>query len=119
MPEQISLTIPELHPSLNEWAIKWHYRKRYREKKRWETMVGWIAKRTPPMIGTVDIVTTYYFPTKRARDRDNYAPKFIMDALVKAGIIEDDNCNVINDQRVVIDYDKKNPRTEVLITKVK
>ena len=42
-----------------------------------------------------------------------------MDILVDAGILEDDNSNIVaghDGSRVL--YDKENPRTEILITRI-
>ena len=49
------------------------------------------------------------------RDPDNYSGKFILDGLVKAGIIADDSFSNI-DLRLCGKVDKKNPRTEIEIT---
>lgn len=40
--------------------------------------------------GKVDVKLTYYFRDKRARDHDNYPPKYILDGL-KGIFFEDDS----------------------------
>jgi Holliday junction resolvase RusA-like endonuclease len=63
---------------------------------------------------TVQII--YYFKTRRRRDpQDNYAPKFLMDALVKSGILEDDNGELVKVSTPEIEIDRERPRTEVFI----
>jgi hypothetical protein len=60
---------------------------------------------------------TYYAQSKRLIDIANplcVIDKFTMDAIVKAGIIEDDNSKIVN--AVVFKfggYDKENPRAEL------
>lgn len=64
------------------------------------------------------IKITYYFRTKTRHDPDNYSGKFILDGLVKAGVITDDSFNNIN---LILSgkYDKDNPRTEIEVEDLK
>ena len=39
---------------------------------------------------------TFFFDLDRDRDKDNMAPKWIMDGLVKSGVIQDDNTKVVD-----------------------
>ena len=55
---------------------------------------------------------TYYFKDKRRRDPDNYSGKFILDALVRENIIEDDSFNSVS-LWLYGKVDKDNPRTEI------
>lgn len=67
----------------------------------------------------VGIQYILYMPDKRLRDITNYV-KLVEDYLVKQGVIEDDNYNII--QCVVIKFggiDKENPRVEIEIRKIK
>lgn len=115
----MKIEIPELHPSLNVWAIKWHPFKRNKEKKRWTEMIGWLCKGKKPFKGAVSVRIDWYFPDKRRRDYDNYAPKFLLDGLVVAGLIEDDSTKIIqklDDHNFHLD--RENPRTEVIITSI-
>ena len=59
---------------------------------------------------SVEIV--YYFPTKRLADLDNLTPKHLLDSFVSAGLITDDNYNVINPLIIRGEYRKKNPGTK-------
>lgn len=59
----------------------------------------------------------FYMPTKRLCDLTNMLES-IDDVMVKAGLLKDDNYNIIvshDGSRVL--YDKSNPRTEVWIEK--
>ncbi|WP_425447761.1 RusA family crossover junction endodeoxyribonuclease [Dethiothermospora halolimnae] len=117
---EIKLVIPEIHPSLNEWAYKWHYRKRAKEKKRWGEMVHWIARPKKPKepIEKAEITVIYYFKINRRHDFDNYIPKFILDGLVDVGIIKDDDLKHLNNINIIQKVDRQNPRTEVVIKEV-
>ena len=61
----------------------------------------------------VTLKCVYYMETKRRVDLTNLLAA-TCDILVKAGVIEDDNCNVVvshDGSRVL--YDKENPRAEI------
>lgn len=63
----------------------------------------------------VQIICKYYMKTKRKVDLTNLM-EATDDILVKAGIIEDDNCDIIyshDGSRVL--YDPDNPRAEIII----
>lgn len=67
--------------------------------------------------GRVNIKALFYMPTHRKVDLTNLL-EALNDILVKYGVIEDDNSNVVvsvDGSRVL--YDKENARTEVEITK--
>lgn len=106
------IIVPGVPPSLNRWARLNSYEQN-ETKRDWEHIVGYASRGAPKFIKPT-IRITYFFSTNRRRDKDNYAPKFIMDGLVKAGVIIDDNTNVVN-----VDWDikmDKNDKTEILIT---
>ncbi len=117
MPEEVCISIPELHPSINVWT-RWHFFKANIEKQRWKEMIGWLCKGIPPIKGPVEVEVVYYFPTKARKDIDNFSFKFGMDGLVAGGLIEDDNSNIVTKLSMVFKYDKLNPRTEVYIRKI-
>ena len=118
-----TLVIPGKLPNLND-IIKAAKIKRgpksYPVMKRgWTAAIAVLARnQMEPIKGRVDIVIRSYEPDKR-RDPDNVqagAFKFILDGLVKAGIIDNDSQKVINDMRFPpIRTDKVNPRVEVLV----
>ncbi|MBP2652601.1 MAG: hypothetical protein H6Q73_170 [Firmicutes bacterium] len=89
----ITLILPDVPPSLNRWARK-HWRSQSEIKKRWEQEV-WAAAVNARVKGLnllkAKVHIVYEFKTNARRDKDNYTPKFIMDGLVKSGVIVDDN----------------------------
>lgn len=67
----------------------------------------------------VNIEAHYYMATRRRVDITNLESA-LMDLLVKAGTIKDDNCSiVVSTDGSRVHYDKDNPRTEVHIYTVK
>jgi len=63
--------------------------------------------------------TDYYAPDRKAKVDIQNLHNALADVLVAAGVLEDDNCRIVysmDGSRVL--YDKKNPRTEVTITRV-
>ena len=68
-----------------------------------------------PITYKVNVCCTYYMPTRRRVDLLNLL-EATMDILVDAGILEDDNSNIVgghDGSRVL--YDKENPRVEIYI----
>lgn len=61
-----------------------------------------------------DIDVTYYYSDRRRHDTTNQ-DKFLLDGLVEAGIIEDDNYRVIHKYTTRGDVDVSNPRIEINI----
>lgn len=107
-------TIPRVPPSLNKYAGRenvWEYRE---QKALWKQLCNVYCRprpKEPPRFALV--VLTFYFKDKRRRDADNYQ-KMILDGLVAAGIIVDDDfehCMVL----CVGECDKANVRTEIEI----
>lgn len=110
-------TIDGIPPSNNKFKGRQNYHE-YRElKKQWEAIVYYRCRPKPPQpLTNVYVKITYYFPTRHRRDPDNYNGVFILDGLVKAGILKDDSFECIT---LLLDgkYDKNNSRTEIEITK--
>lgn len=115
----IKLTIPALPPSNNEFLGNSHsFRPYLTAKNEWHLMIRAALSRSgqrPPVPlahGTVTLC--YYFADRRRRDPDNYSGKFILDALVREGVLVDDsfNCVTLHLEAAV---DRENPRTEILI----
>ncbi|WP_407453518.1 RusA family crossover junction endodeoxyribonuclease [Methanobrevibacter sp.] len=77
------------------------------------------AKLKPITNYPVTLKITWYEPNKR-RDIDNitFATKFIQDALVEMGMLEDDSQKYINGLEHQVLVDKENPRIEVKIKEV-
>ncbi|MGE5589213.1 MAG: hypothetical protein ACM3ZA_01080, partial [Bacillota bacterium] len=109
----INLTVPELHPSLNEWT-HWHWSRRHELLERWTQAVTVLAKhRKCPQLARATCKVVYYFPRPARRDTDNYAPKLLLDALRKGGILTDDNAAVLDLAQVELLMDARRPRMEV------
>lgn len=78
-----------------------------------------IPMRVMPIDYPVNVQCLFYMPTKRRCDLTNMLES-IDDVMVKAGLLKDDNFNIIaghDGSRVL--YDKERPRTEVIITRMK
>lgn len=60
---------------------------------------------------------TFYFPDHRRRDFDNLmlVPKFINDGLVESHVFKDDNGENLMLEFRPFQYDKNNPRVEIII----
>ena len=112
----IKYVIDEIPPSNNKFKGRqnhWEYRDL---KKRWEQLIFYKCRPRPkePLENKV-VKIKYFFPTRIRHDPDNYNGVFILDGLVKAGILKDDSFDCIT---LLLDggYDKENPRTEITIT---
>lgn len=85
--------------------------------KQYEHDAAWFMPPTKAE-GTVNVKALFYMPTHRRVDLVNLL-QALLDILVKYGVIEDDNSNIVvsvDGSRVL--YDKENSRTEVEITEV-
>lgn len=71
-----------------------------------------------PVSDAVNVRCVYYMPTKRRVDKTNLE-EAILDILVKAGVLEDDNRDIVagTDGSLVL-YDRDNPRVEITITEM-
>ena len=115
----VRITVPETPPSLNE-ILRMHYHERHKENERWAGLVAMFdnrRKRGEPF-KKASVTITYYFGNRVKRDPDNFAGKFILDSLVKTGVIEDDSFSNV-DLLLVGKVDKDNPRTEILVEEVR
>lgn len=88
-----------------------------KQYKNYEETALWYMPRNIPTINyPVNVKCLFYMPTKRKVDLTNLLES-IDDIMVKGGLLEDDNYNIISSHdgsRVC--YDKDKPRTEVYIT---
>lgn len=89
-----------------------------KEYKAWEeTAVRYLKPKPDKPIDTpVTVKCLYFMPTRQRCDMVNLL-EATLDALVKAGVLEDDNCKIVvshDGSRVL--YDKEDPRTEIEIT---
>ena len=86
--------------------------------ERYQAAALWYLKPAPPtpIDKPCNVKTLFYMPTHRRVDLPNLQ-EAILDVLVVAGVLSDDNANIVVSQdgsRVL--YDKDNPRTEIEIT---
>ena len=114
----IKITIPYLPPSLNKWS-RMHWAEASNIKKQWEHDIYYLFNqqrfdnREILPLTKAKVRIKLYFKDKRIRDKDNYTPKFILDGLVKTGILADDNADVIGQTEIIFGFDKTDPRTEI------
>lgn len=112
--------IPGRLPGLNEIiaAAKSHFGQYAKMKEVNTTAIAWMAKALPKY-EKVELVITWYEPDRR-RDPDNVmaGQKFILDALVLAGVITNDSQRYIAGITHRFDVDPNKPRIEVEIIDV-
>lgn len=105
-----------IHPSMNKW-IKLQSFKQDSLKQAWGDYAQWLVYNSghedlklSSCTGTVKV----FRPTKRRFDADNISPKFLLDGLVKAGMLLDDDVNHLNPLILWGGYDKEDPRMEII-----
>lgn len=87
--------------------------------KSYEAQALWFIPKGVCIDYPVNVKCLFYMPTRRLCDLTNLEES-IDDIMVRAGLLKDDNYNIIaghDGSRVL--YDKDNPRTEVEITPMK
>lgn len=63
----------------------------------------------------ISVQMVFYYPTKHRKDIDNSAST-ILDCMKTAGVIEDDDCQHVNELYCFFGgYDKEDPRVEILL----
>lgn len=117
----MTVVLRGIPPSLNTTAGRgnvWEYRK---AKAEWTNAVklSCLACRDRPQkpFERAEVTITYYFADRRRHDADNYAGKFLLDGLTTAGVIVDDDLKHIT-TRIVGEYDRNNPRTEIRVEEI-
>ena len=115
MMQYFKYVIDGVPPSNNEYMGNSNsFRKYGKEKEKWHWLIKAAIKHKPikPLPQAI-VSITYFFEVNRRRDPDNYSGKFILDPLVKEGIIADDSFKVIDLRIKQGGVDKNNPRTEI------
>ena len=114
--DEFFISLKGVPPSLNKTAGRknvWDYRN---AKYEWTRRVWGAAMKDKPKnpFQKAVVEITYYFPTRARHDADNYAGKFLLDGLTKAGVIVDDDLKHIS-TFIIGMYDKEHPRTEIRV----
>lgn len=118
--KKLKFTIKDIPPSNNKYLGNNRSRHIYADdKEMWEWLVFAAIGDKAPLkpFKRAEVTLVYYFKTRTRRDPDNYSGKFLMDGLVKAKVIKDDSFECV-DLRLKGKYDKKNPRTEIIIREI-
>jgi len=115
-PGGLWLQVPFVPPSLNDWK-NWHWGKQRKYKQDLTDAVRKLVMAMKlPRFERATVQIIYYHSTNRRRDPvDNWAPKFLMDALVAGGILVDDNGDLVKVPSVGMEFDPEKPRTEVFV----
>ena len=117
----MKIIINEIPPSNNKFQGTGNRYAYQNVKKYWAELIYFVVKSQVKDVKIIDkaiVEIKYFFKDKRRRDPDNYSGKFILDGLVKSGVIKDDSFNNI-DLILKADVDKDNPRTEISIVDFK
>lgn len=105
------------HPSINVWCILPRIQMNALKQKWKEFGCWWINKLgySDLKLDSFDMIVTVFFNTRRRHDVDNQTPKFILDSFTESGFIVDDDEKHLHSLTLRTDYDKDNPRTEIVI----
>ena len=113
----VSAKKPNQSLTLN-WYRNAHYQIANNAKKRFKKLMIPQLVQLDPIEGKLSIRYKYY-AKRKSTDLDNFCSvsrKFLHDALVETGLIQDDNCSVIvKSSEEYMGIDKLNPRIEVFI----
>lgn len=110
----IKLSLPIVPPSINYYIGRDNRFQYQKDKKKIHELIRLATIGKNYNINKCKMTITYYFKDKRRHDPSNY-DKFVLDGLVEANIITDDNYGVITEFTTKGGYDKENPRTEIII----
>lgn len=91
-----------------------------KKKKHWANVVLKSLPKALPKepLENVHLKIHYIFPDRRKRDLDNYSGKFLIDPLVKKGILKDDNYTCISNLNISAEYKKKIRKTIIEVTEI-
>ena len=100
-----------------------YYSKRNQAKNEQQELIEWYIKmgRLDPITKGIKVVVKFHwFEPDRRRDPDNicFAKKFIMDSLVKQGILQDDSWKYVKGFVDCFSVDREDPRIEVELMEV-
>jgi len=102
-------------PSLNQWK-NWHWGKQDRYKKMLAQALAMLARLAgSPQFAKASVQVIHFHRVLRRRDEDNLAPKFLLDALCQAGMLVDDNKDLLTLLPAKFETDRTAWRTEVYL----
>ena len=112
--------IPGSLPGFNDIidAAKRNPHEYARMKETYTAMVAWLAKKLPSYEKVALVITWYELDHRRDPDNIMAGQKFILDALVHAGVIPNDSQKYVRGIVHRFKVDRKNPRVEVEIVDV-
>lgn len=114
------LCLPVSMPSLNAWS-RWHWtQKRGFLNGLTDAVRLLVLEKCPSCspLGKCEVQIVHYFRVRRRRDQDNACPKFLLDALRHAGLIQDDNAEACVILPPRFEVDRTAWRTEVEVRAV-
>lgn len=106
-----------IHPSLNQWMILPRVQMNTL-KQKWKDFGKYIVKKhglENKRLDNFEMEFKVFMPSRRRIDPDNTCPKFLLDAFTESGFIVDDDSKHLHSLTLQCDYDKDNPRTEIVI----
>ena len=113
----MKITINTIPPTINKYIGRtniWEYQS---DKKKIHNLIRLSTIGLNPRYEKCKMKITYYFKDKRRHDPSNY-DKMLLDGLVEANIIKDDNYDVIQEFTTIGRYDKDNPRVEIELEEI-
>lgn len=115
IPGGVKLIIPENMPSLNQWK-NWHWGKQGRYKKMLTQALAMLTRLAgSPRFVKASVQVIHFHRVHRRRDEDNLTPKFLLDALCQAGMLLDDNVELLTLLPAKFEIDSTDWRTEVYL----
>jgi len=111
--------LPDFNSLLND--VKRHWKFYAKSKKYWTgvTVAECVAQRLRPVTPPVEIDFVWYNNGRKDPDNIRIASKMIIDGLVKASILPEDNQKIIKGFTDSFHKDTDDPRVEVTIRSIK
>lgn len=125
-PVTYTLTIvDQVHPGRPPLTMNDAHRAHWTRKKAARERISWQVKAAlsvspVPRLEKAKVAIVQYAPDARRRDADSLGlfRKSVLDAIVRAGVLPDDNVRHVIDGGNEIRLDRVNPRIEILITPI-
>jgi len=121
IPQKVTVEIPMKLPSLNEYVrvCRTNAFMASKFKKDIEDEICWYLRDCPKYENPV-VVHFLWIENNKRRDLDNvcFAKKFILDAMVKSGVLKDDNRKFVTAFTDTFDHDPKQAKVIVTIEEV-